>query len=277
MSARRWRSVWLVAPLLAATLPVAAGAQGWKDRILGAAKKSADAATRAGSDEARRQMDALVGDAAAELVGDGQFTAILSPWAAADGGGRAEVVRFGGGALIRRTGFGVQLVLCDAREGSRMRTEILLRDPPGARPGTVALAAREYPLGDDAGVSFTNAGATVVRPGDGTIRLLSVSDEVVAGTVRVSFPLVSIPGGSANEPVEFAATFRARQLPMGGSVGACAADARQSSGPAPAAAAPATRTGQRPTAPSPAGRRPAPPPEGGGRPPATGAALPRGP
>ena len=216
-----------------AALPQPADAQITR-RLRDAARRTADAAKQAAAEEARREVDRMLADVTGEVVADGRFAAVLTPWSGSEGTGRAEYARVAGWASVVGTGGGYQLLLCEESESQPWSATVAVQPEHAARatrpaPGAAAAAppvpeAREHSLPSPL-VRLTIADSRVRVLGDarGTLAFEAVTDELWVGTLRVVLPTVSLPGEANPEEAELGATFRARLLKLGDPHPACAA------------------------------------------------------
>lgn len=226
MSAHRTMLTVFAAAVAVVVLQQPAQAQ-LLDRIKKAAQKTTDAAKQAGTAEARAQYKSAVDDIAKELVEDGSFTAVLSPWSSSDGAKRTEMARFSGTATAVSTGSGYQIRLCDASSAKSWTASFGVQNKPtgGATPGGVSkpaaqatpvspsatLAGAEYKLPTDlVTVDVVGAGVKTNGAAEGSFKVGSVSQTTYAGVAKMKFAKVMLPGQTTAEAVEIGAAFRAR-------------------------------------------------------------------
>lgn len=196
------------------------------------AQKTADAATKAGTAEARAHFKSAVDDAAKELVQDGSFVQVLSPWSSSDGAKRSELARVTGTATAIISGSGYQIILCDATGARPWSTSFTVQTPAAAaatasptaneRAGTTAVAGTEFTL-PSSRVTVALNGSAVKTTGaaEGSFKIASVSRMIYAGVAKLTFASVTLLGDTAGEPVQVAAVFRARIQQAGEAPASC--------------------------------------------------------
>lgn len=232
MSARRMLAA-LTAAVAFALSPQPAQAQ-LLDRIKKAAQKTTDAAKKAGTAEARAQFQSAVDDAAKELVQDGSFVEVLSPWSSSDGAKRSELARVTGTATAIISGSGYQIMLCDATGARPLSTSFTVQNnaPATATPsptpnqsgGATAVAGREFTLPSNlVTVALEGSGVKTSGGAEGSFKVASVSRTIYAGVAKLKFASVKLPGDAAGEAVQVAAVFRARIQQPGEAPPSCGA------------------------------------------------------
>ena len=233
MSARRRMLAALTAAVAIALLQQPAQAQ-FLDRIKKAAQKTTDAAKKAGTAEARAQFQSTVDDAAKELVQDGSFVEVLSPWSSGDGAKRTEMARFSGTATATKTGSGYKILLCDVANAKPWSTSFtVLNNAPNAAAGSgkgnqttqaTSFAGTEYTLPTNlVSVDVVGSGVKTTSGATGSFKVGSISQTIYAGVAKLKFAKVMLPGDTTGEAVQVGAVFRARIQQPGDAPPSCGA------------------------------------------------------
>jgi hypothetical protein len=149
---------------LSAPLRGVSGQSSVLDRVRKAAQGAAHAGTKAVTDEANRQINSAVLDAAAEDVADGSFVAVLSPWST-DNTRSVQVARYAGNAFVVTTATGRQIIICDPKSVISWQTTFTILNAAVGTPTKASLGTGKTAGATTAGRS---GGATTATAGRGS-------------------------------------------------------------------------------------------------------------
>ncbi len=158
--------------------------------------------------DARRShaaFDAAMGALTATPVGNGNFTAIASPWASDDPSRPADLERFTGSAAATSNGTEYVVLLCDHNKPLRLSGTLTFAE----RSGTHASPNMQYDLPNPRAIAVLASPAAIL--GGAATGTLSVSQigKSISGLARLRFPAGKVGKETGTEPIDVAISFRA--------------------------------------------------------------------